>query len=254
MWKIFSSETEDRGYTIDVYSRQIQEIKNVWNGNRYRNFGIERVVMLILAILPFTDVGLLLRNLFRGKGKLLHRKLFIDFYVVLNVLFPLCVLFLEWFSYSWIVWICVYLGFQTTNALLSMVFLHKIIPGAISHNRNLIALFLNYLQMILLFAIIYVSWGEDCFGSSGEIVKMKPLHALYLSLETFTTVGFGDIIPLKDRGYIIMIFQMLIQLIFVYIIFVIFSDKIGASTFYNKEKVKNAKEPHTVNSNKKTGA
>ncbi len=247
MWKIFSSVTEDKGNTTDVYSRQIQEIKNVWNGNRYKNFGIERFVMLILVVLPFTDVALLLRNLFRGKGKLLYRKLFIDFYVVLNVLFPLLVLFFEWYSCSWIVWICVYLGFQTISSLLSMVFLHKIIPGAISHNRNLIALFLNFLQIVILFAILYVSWGEDCFGSCNKIVKMVPLHALYLSFETFTTVGFGDIIPLQDRGYIIMIFQMLIQLIFVYIIFVIFSDKIGASTFYNNNEKANIRKDNASN-------
>lgn len=234
MWKLFSSETEDRGNTSNVYARQIQEVKKVWNGNRYKNFGIERIVMLVLVILPFLDVGLLLRNMFKGEGKLLHRKLFIDIYVLLNLVFPMLVLFLNWYSSSIVVWICLYFGVQTIIALLSMAFLYRFIPGAISHTRNLILLFLNFMQFVFLFAILYVSWGKDCFGSCGEIVQLKPLHALYLSFETFTTVGFGDIVPMNDRGYLIIVIQMITQLVFAYIIFTVFSDKIGSVTFYNK--------------------
>lgn len=236
MWKLFSSETENRGKTSDVYARQVMEVKKVWNGNRYRNFGIERIVMLVLVILPFIDVGLFFRNMFKGEGKLLHRKLFTDFYVVLNLALPVLVLYHGWYRCTLVVWICIYFGFQTIVALLSMAFLYNVIPGAISHKRNLISLFLNFLQFVFLFAILYVSWGENSFGSCGEIVNLKPLQAVYLSFETFTTVGFGDIVPINDRGYYIIIIQMIVQLVFAYIIFTVFSDKIGSATFYNKAK------------------
>ena len=234
MWKILSSQTTGFGYTSNTLKRQKQEIKDVWNGKVYPNFGIERLVMLLLVILPFTDIALYLRNIFIGKGKLLYRKLFIDFYVLLNVLFPFLVLLFRWYDTWWVVVLCVYLGIETMIALLSMTFLSKNIPSAISYNRNLLSLFLNFIQMVFLFALLYMCCGNGFKDLEG----ISSLQAIYLSLETFTTVGYGDIVPDSRCAYIILIAQMLVQLIFVYFLFSIFTSKIGNDTFFNRQKVK----------------
>ena len=120
MWKLFSSETEDKGNTKSTITRQVKEFRKVWNGKPYHNFGVERVVMLILVLLPFGDLGLYYRNLFIGKKQLLHRKIYIDFYVVLNLILPILVLFCGWYMYSWVVVVCIYFGVMTMAALLSM--------------------------------------------------------------------------------------------------------------------------------------
>ena len=56
MWKILSPQTTGFGNTSNTLKRQIQEIKNIWNGKVYPNFGIERLVMLLLAISLFRQI------------------------------------------------------------------------------------------------------------------------------------------------------------------------------------------------------
>jgi hypothetical protein len=43
---------------------------------------------------------------------------------------------------------------------------------------------------------------------------MTRLDALYLSVTTFTTVGFGDIAPVAELSRVITMLQMLVNLIF----------------------------------------
>lgn len=47
--------------------------------------------------------------------------------------------------------------------------------------------------------------------------------------------GFGDVVPLTSTAYKILIVQMFVQVIFVYLLFVIFIGRQGDSTFYNRK-------------------
>lgn len=220
--------------TKSTINRQKGFVKNEWNNKGYKSFGIEKMVRLLLVTLPFLDLGLYLRNCFQGEDKLKSRKIATDVYVVLNMLLPLMVLYFGWYNCKFVVWICVYFGVMTLLALLSMSFLSGLIPRAMSNQRNVICLFLNYCQVVLLFAVLYLGLAPDGFGACGEIMELKPLKAIYLSLEVFTSVGFGDVVPITSVAYIILIVQMLVQVIFVYLLFVIFIGRQGDSTFYNR--------------------
>lgn len=80
--------------TKNTINRQIGYVKKVLNDKGYKSFGIEKILRLLLVILPFVDVGLYLRNCFQGEGKLKSRKIATDVYVVLNMLFPFfCTIF-----------------------------------------------------------------------------------------------------------------------------------------------------------------
>lgn len=230
MWKILSSETDDNFYANSVVDRQMKLVKDVWDGELYKDFGLERSLRLFLAVFAFTDVGLYLRNCFQGKGKGMHRKIFVDFYVLLNLIIP-CIVLFAGFSSTWAFYLCAYMGVETLCALLSMSFLTPNIPPPVSYRRNLLSLFLNFLQFAFLFAIVYLRYGivntNNC--------SVAPIKALYLSLETFTTVGFGDIVPNNDIGYAVLVIQMTISLIFVYIFFAVFTTRIDNPTYYNKK-------------------
>ncbi len=221
--------------TKSTIKRQKEYVKKVWTNKGYKSFGIEKMVRLILVILPFLDLGLYLRNCFQGEKKLKSRKIATDAYVVLNMLFPLMVLYFGWYNCKIVVWICFYFGVMTLLVLLSMSFLLDLIPRAMSNQRNVICLFLNYCQIVFLFAVLYLGLASDGFGSDGEIMKLGPLKAIYLSLEVFTSVGFGDVVPLTSTAYKILIVQMFVQVIFVYLLFVIFIGRQGDSTFYNRK-------------------
>lgn len=92
--------------------------------------------------------------------------------------------------------------------------------------------------MVFLFAVLYLGLAPDGFGACGIIRELGALDAIYLSLEVFTSVGFGDIVPITPVAYGILITQMLVQVIFVYLLFVIFVGRQGEGTFYNRKKGK----------------
>ena len=223
------------GSTID---RQWKNTKKVWGNKGYKSLGIEFIIRLILITLPFLDFGLYLRNFFQGKDKLLARKIVTDVYVVANMMLPGAVLYFGWYECELVVWICAYFGFMTLVALLARTLLDDIIPAAISYKRNIICLFINYLQFVLLFAVFYLALAPGGFHFGDEKLALNGLNAIYLSFEVFTSVGFGDIVPQTKTAYCILIAQMILQLIFVYILFATFVPKMYDDTFYNKQKTK----------------
>lgn len=232
MWKLFSSLPEDPHKTKSTIVRQRKLVRSIWNGKCYNDFGVERLVRLFLVVMPFTDLGLYLRNCFQGEGKGIHRKLFTDFYVIINLFLPYIVLFGGYYD-TWIFWACLYLGIETMCALLSMTFLTPDIPNPVSHRRNFMLLFFNFMQFVALFAVIYLRYGIVLSPKSSWY--LGPLKALYLSLVTFTTVGFGDMVPNNGSGYFVLICQMIVSLIFVYVLFATFTSKVGKSTYFNRQ-------------------
>lgn len=245
LWRIVSSSPRDNLNAGNVLERQRRLLKEVWQGDKYNDFGIERILRLILVLLTFTGLGLYIRNYFQGKNMGLKRKLAIDSYVVFQIAFPLITLFEGWYRSRIIVLVCAFMGFETLVALMSMSFLTPNIPTAISNRRNHLLLFLNFLQFVALFAVFYMYCGDNAFAPTDQcaFLPMTPVKALYMSLETFTTVGFGDMIPNTNLGYRILIIQMLVSLLFIYIFFSIFAAKMSAPTFYNPDKEKHEQFP-----------
>lgn len=86
----------------------------------------------------------------------------------------------------------------------------------ISSLRSIILTFLSYLSVGISFAVLYAGLRND-FGP-------KPLssawQALYFSLVTMTTLGYGDITPLSDRytAQILVILELGVSLYFLVIL------------------------------------
>ena len=239
MWKLLSSNPK-QNWVGSTFIRQKKQLKKIWEGEDYPNFGIERLLMLFLALYPFVSVGLYLRDIFRNGRYEINRKLITDAYVIFNLLLPLSVMFFGLYKYSWVVYVCLYFAIETLVTLLTMLFLN--IPSAISYRRNLLCLFLNFLQYAAVFAILYMFWPDDFKLVTEDGWEMiQPLQAYYLSIETLTTVGFGDISPTGNKGYIVLIIQMTISLLLICLLFTSFVAKIGDMTYKQKEKTERKK-------------
>lgn len=78
--------------------------------------------------------------------------------------------------------------------------------------RTLVLSFLNYLELIILFGILYTSVNAHLVGSAGW------LDALYYSVVTQLTIGYGDIRPL-GVARLISSLQGLIAVAFTILIF-----------------------------------
>ena len=91
----------------------------------------------------------------------------------------------------------------------------------------------------MLFVVFCLAVALGVFHFGDVQTELNCLNAIYLSFEVFTSVGFGDIVPQTKTTYCILIAQMIMQLIFVYILFATFVTKMYDDTFYNKQKTKN---------------
>lgn len=207
------------------YRRQIKVIKDVWNCKKEYDFGIERVLRLFCACIQFISLANLFRELF-GFAGFKARKLFVDVWVLLNLAYPLILIKTGlWDSCPFII-LLVYLTVETVIYLLNLIVLKPYLPQPSSYTRNLLSLFLNYLQVAFAFSAFYLNAGlkYHCNNATG-------LQSIYYSLVTQTTVGFGDIVPTDNLMLLLTILHVIISLLFVYLFFGYMISQVGNKTF-----------------------
>lgn len=93
--------------------------------------------------------------------------------------------------------------------------------GLRSLNRSLILLMLNFFEIILGFANLYLATKSIGYSNSTEVLT-KPIEALYFSVVTITTLGFGDIEPILRIGQKLVILEVLSGFILVILIIGVF--------------------------------
>ncbi|MFH1075039.1 MAG: potassium channel family protein [Candidatus Firestonebacteria bacterium] len=79
-------------------------------------------------------------------------------------------------------------------------------------------LFLSYVEVVLDFATVYM--GFDLLSET-----LSPVSAIYFSLVTNTTVGFGDIHAKGAAGQLVVISQLLVCVLFIILFINYFSQK-----------------------------
>jgi hypothetical protein len=75
------------------------------------------------------------------------------------------------------------------------------------YRRILILSIHNYIEILFWFAAIYANW-RCLFGPSCQDKISTFLGALYFSIVTMATLGYGDIYPENDWGRLIVIFHL----------------------------------------------
>lgn len=214
----------------DFYKREVRILRSVWTCKKEYDFGIERVLRLFCVCFQFISFANIIREIC-GKFGFKSRKISIDLYVIFNVLYPLILVNYGLWSNSYHLILLIYLTTETIVYLLNLVILQPYLPQASSYTRNLLAIFLNFLQIAFAFAVFYLNAGL----MKGEN-KVTGLQSIYYSLVTQTTVGYGDITPTEDTSLHLTILQIVISLLFVYLFFACMISNIGTKTFMYKGK------------------
>jgi Ion channel len=199
---------------------QYNNFKKVWNDSLDKTFGVERILRLILVLLPYLFPSLYIRHI-SGKKGILARKIVVEIYVVLKLLYPMIILYFHFYNNLWVLIIVIYLMSETLMYLLGLVFLSDIYIKPISYKRSIILLFMNYVETTLGFAIIYFGFGLIKNMGNG-------INAVYYSLVTSTTLGYGDYIPKGEDGQIVVIMQIIVMLFYIILFFnktVMFIDR-----------------------------
>lgn len=207
-----------------------KQLSDEWNNRHYQDFFLERIVRLALILQSFVFPGLYIREI-SGRYGLKCRKISLEFYAIAKMLLPIIIILQGWYIDSWTIGVCIYLSVETILYLLSLVFLSGIYTSPISYKRSLITLFVNYIEVSMTFAVIYAYLWQIEQSSS-----LSYIRAVYFSIITATTIGFGDIVPNTSVEQFVVIIQSLISLIFVGMFFSYFLSHINETSYINKKR------------------
>jgi len=130
-----------------------------------------------------------------------------EVYYALRTLFLVVVLFWGWYAATWVVWLTRYFILDIMHALSGGALVwgrHSIHPA-----RSVVLAIFSYAQVTIAFAILYLQCG--CLNVTLQSVS----QAVYFSLVTAATVGFGEIQPKGSGGYLLVIWQIAVFVMFV---------------------------------------
>jgi hypothetical protein len=208
--------------------KRIMNIKAIWNNNHQDDNGIEKLVRLFLSSSQLLFPGVYIKYLAYLKGYE-YRDLALDFYVLLKVAFPLLILINHWQSNPYVIWLMIYVLLETVLYIPTLIFASDMFSKPKSYKRSMLLLFLNYIEIILSFAVLY---------SCGNFLN-KPLNhwfdAIYFSTINSASIGYGDFYPVTTIGKILATAQAFLFLLFVVLFLNFFTAKIKVKGYFDIE-------------------
>lgn len=193
------------------------KIKDVWHNSSYNDFGIERVFRLFLITSKLLFPGVYLDYVDR-KSSYHHRKIRGELYVIFKTALPFVILYFGLWDHLWLFILNIYLLIETYVYIFNKIFLPEHNVG-VNHNRSLILLFFNFVEVIGSYAVIYAA-GDYLNQPVKGIIE-----ALYFSLITGATVGYGEIHPINADGKLLVITQLVSTLSFLILFFNFFAPR-----------------------------
>lgn len=125
--------------------------------------------------------------------------------------------------------ISIILAYQSVQVIFNALYYSFLRPAFFGNKtvhqiyRNIILLLINYIELIIIFSLIFFI-NKDVFFKYDAVAQK--VDAIYFSIITITTIGYGDITPIHPIGKIAVAFEAL----FGTILFVIaLSRMIGAT-------------------------
>lgn len=194
-----------------------QKIRNVWHNSNYNDFGIERIFRLFLVTSKVFFPGIYLDYINR-KSSYHQRKIKGELYVIFKTLMPFVMLYFELWDYTWLFALNLYLLIETYVYIFHKIFLPEHNSG-LYYNRSLILLFFNFVEVIGSYGVIYAA--GNYFNQS----LSNMTDALYFSLITGATVGYGDVYPVSSDGKLLVMTQLVSTLSFLILFFNFFAPR-----------------------------
>ena len=164
------------------------------------------------------------KHLFWKKGPL-YQDLATEIFVLLKTAFPLWMLYTGRQNDPWLFALMILLLLETVVYIPTLIFASDTFSTPRSYRRGTLLLFLNYLEVVLSFAVIYAAWQH----------LNQPLthwaEAVYFSFVTSGTIGFGDFYPMTNTGRMLVVFQSVFYLSYIVLFINFFSLRMKRGYF-----------------------
>lgn len=207
--------------------KRIQNIKAIWNNDHQDDNGIEKMVRLFLSSSQLLFPGIYIKY-FAFKKRAEYEDLAVDLYVVLKVAFPLVLLIYGLQNNPFLVSLLVYVLLETILYIPTLIFASDLFSKPRSYKRSMLLLFFNYLEIIFAYAVLY----------SCDSYLNKPFSnwfdAIYFSIITSSSIGYGDFYPVTTQGKLLVSTQALLFLFFVVLFLNFFSTKIKSKGYFEQ--------------------
>jgi hypothetical protein len=210
---------------------QLLIIKRIWNNEEHNDIGLEKLLRLFLASIQFVFPAIYMRHLLWKKGYM-YQSMAIELYVVTKTILPIVFLATGLYKNHCCIFIIFYLLAETICYISTLIFVSDQLVKSRSYRRSVLLLFVDYLQIVFDFAVIY--GGLNLLKSKADRV----LEFVYFSFVTSATIGFGDIFPTTSLGKVLVCFQSVLFLVFVVLFLNFFASRMEIKDFYDKQKEK----------------
>lgn len=208
--------------------RRILNIRAIWNNDHQLDNGIEKIVRLFLSSSQLLFPGVYIKYLANKKGYE-YQDLALDFYILLKVAFPLTILMNHWQNEKILIWIMVYVLLETILYIPTLIFASDLFNKPRSYKRSMLLLFFNYFEIVLSFAVLY------SIGNQMNVPFQHWFDAVYFSVITCSSIGFGDYYPVTTYGKMLVSMQAMFFLSFVVLFLNFFSTKVKSKGYFDQE-------------------
>jgi len=208
--------------------RRILNIRSIWNNDHQDDNGIEKIFRLFLSISQLLFPGIYVKTI-ASKINYAYKDLAMDCYIVMKTLFPFLILVNHWQDYKVLIWLLVYLILETILYIPTLIFASDLFSRPRSYKRSMLLLFFNYLEVVISFGVFYT------LGNNTNIPFGHWSDAIYFSLMTTNTIGYGDYYPITTYGKFLACIQAMFFLSFVILFLNFFSTKVKSKGYFDNE-------------------
>lgn len=193
---------------VPTIQRRIANIRAIWNNEFEEDAGLEKLVRLLLAASQFLFPGMYVKHLFWRKGPI-YQDLATEAFVLLKTAFPIVVLMNGWARQPAVYALVIWMLLETVLYIPTLIFASDAFSTPRSYRRGTILLFLNYLEVVFSFAMIYMA-GQHLNRPLNDWIE-----AIYFSFMASSTIGFGDFYPVTDAGRLLVAAQSVFYLSYI---------------------------------------
>ena len=213
---------------VNPIQKRILNIKSIWNNDHQDDNGIEKIFRLFLSISQLLFPGIYIKY-WVSKRNFEYQDIAMDIYILLKLTFPLLILKNNWQEHTILIYIMIYVLLETVLYIPTLIFASDMLSRPRSYKRSMMLLFLNYLEIVCAFAVLYT------LGDNMNKPFTHWFDPIYFSIIIFFFFGYGDFYPITLFAKVLVSIQAMFFLSFLVLFLNFFSSKVKSKGYFDQE-------------------